>query len=152
MKLDNIMTKYIMTKDVNTPIWEVARIMDEYDIGFVPITMENKIIGVITDRDICTRCCKENSDLQKAVNEFMTKEVITVNINDNINDVLNMMAKHQIKRLIVEDNKLAVGIIALSDVINKYSYMSDIIPTLQKIWELHRNIEEKNVSVQTFEL
>ncbi|MCI8445102.1 MAG: CBS domain-containing protein, partial [Bacilli bacterium] len=70
----------------------------------------------------------------------------------NINDVLNTMAKHQIKRLIVEDNKLAVGIISLSDVVNQYSYMSDIIPTLQKIWELHRNIEEKNVSIQTFEL
>lgn len=146
------MTSVMVTKDVNTPIWEVARIMDEYDIGFVPITDEKKMVGVITDRDICVRCCKENVDLQKAVQEFMTREVITIDINDNINDALNTLAKHKIKRLLVKEDNMVVGILTLSDIVNHCSYISDIVPTMQAIWAVERNRQEKNNSVQTFEL
>lgn len=146
------MTKAMVTKDINTPIWEVSRIMDEYDIGFVPITKEQKMVGVITDRDICVRCCKENVDLQKSVEDFMTKEVITIAIDDNINDALNTFAKHKIKRLLVKDDNQIVGILTLSDIVNHCSYISDIIPTLQTIWEVNKNRQEKNNSIQTFEL
>lgn len=152
MKLENMMTKAIMTKDMNTPIWEVSRIMDEYDIGFVPITNEQKIIGVITDRDICVRCCKENVDLQKSIGDFITREVITIDIHDNMNDALNTFAKHRIKRLLVKDNNKIVGILTLSDIVNHCSYISDIIPTLQTIWQIDKNIQEKNNSVESFEL
>lgn len=152
MKLENMMTKAIMTKDMNTPIWEVSRIMDEYDIGFVPITNEQKIIGVITDRDICVRCCKENVDLQKSIGDFITREVITIDIHDNMNDALNTFAKHRIKRLLVKDNNKIVGILTLSDIVNHCSYISDIIPTLQTIWQIDKNTQEKNNSVESFEL
>lgn len=152
MKLENMMTRVMITKDINTPIWEVSRIMDEYDIGFVPITNEKKMVGVITDRDICCRCCKENVDLQKSIQDFMTKEVITIAIDANINDALNTFAKYKIKRLLVKDDNQIVGILTLSDIVNHCSYISDIIPTLQTIWQIDKNIQEKNNSIQTFEL
>lgn len=152
MKLENMMTKAMVTKDINSPIWEVSRIMNEYDIGFIPITKEYKIVGVITDRDICVRCCKENVDLQKSIEDFMTKDVITIDINANMNDALNTFAKYRVKRLLVKNNNEIVGILSLSDIVNHCSYISDIIPTLQTIWQVDKNNQEKNVSVQTFEL
>lgn len=152
MKLTDIMTKRIITKDMKTPVWEVARIMDEYDIGFVPITNANKIVGVITDRDIATKCIKENYNNSKSIDEFMTKKIITINSSELVSIALNTMAKNKVKRLLVEEENQIIGIISLSDIFMHYDLMSDLLPTLQSIWHIERNYEEKNVPIQTFEL
>ncbi len=152
MELKNIMSKQIITKDTQTPIWEVARVMCDYDIGFVPITSGKKIIGVITDRDIAVKCVKENYDSSKKVEEFMTKKVITVDILDRVGDVLRKMAKHKIKRVLVTEENFIVGVISLSDLIMHYDVMSELMPTLQSIWAIEANEKEKNVDVQKFEL
>lgn len=152
MKLRDIMTKRLVTKDAQTPIWEVARIMDEFDIGFVPITEGNKIVGVITDRDITVKCIKENFDNSKKVEEFMTKSLVTVNIDAQVSDVFRTMAKHKIKRVLVEEDRLIVGVIAISDIITHYDLMSELLPTLRTIWSIDKNHEDTNVDISQFEL
>ena len=152
MTLNEIMSKRIITKDTQTPIWEVARVMCEYDIGFVPITSGKKIVGIITDRDIAIKCVKENYDSSKKVEEFMTKEVITIDILDSVNDVLRKMAKHKIKRILITEDNLIVGVISLSDIIMHYDVMTELMPTLQSIWNIEENDKEQNVDVKKFEL
>lgn len=152
MNIKKIMSKNIITKDINSPIWEIARVMDEYNIGFIPITDKNKIIGVITDRDICIRCLQKNNDLQKSINDFITRDVITINIDDNISEALRIMADKKIKRLMVKDNKKIVGILTLSDIINHYDTISELLPTLKAIWTIEKNDFESDVKVNSYEL
>lgn len=152
MNIENIMTKTIIAKDLNTPIWEVSRIMDEYNIGFIPISNNNKIVGVITDRDICIHCCKENSNLQKPINDFITKEIITIDKNENVAETLRILSKYKIKRLLVTDNNQVIGVLSLSDIINHYSELSELLPTLQAIWSIEKTNHESDVKVDSYEL
>lgn len=152
MKLETMMTRCILTKEVTAPIWEVAKLMEENNIGFVPITDNNRIIGVITDRDICIRCVKNREDLQKPIEEFITKNIVTIDKDETTAGLLRSFAKNRIKRILVTDKENIIGIISLSDVINHYSEMTDLIPTLQTIWQIDKSNEEKNASVHTFKL
>ena len=62
MKVKNFMTSDLIVYDINSSLNELANIMKKYDIGFVPIANKNKIVGVLTDRDIVTRILANNDN------------------------------------------------------------------------------------------
>ena len=118
MNLELIMTKSIIVGKIDSSITEISNLMKKYDIGFLPIVDNNKIKGVITDRDIVTEALVNTNDLSKSIENYITTNIVTVDINKNIDDVLNIMGENKIKRIIINDNDKMVGIISLSDIIN----------------------------------
>lgn len=152
MIVKDIMTKKIITKDKHTPIWEIARIMNEYDIGFVPITDNNKIIGVVTDRDITVKCVKENINNNESIEEYTSKNIISVDNNSDIKEILKVMSKNKIKRVLVTEDTNVVGIVSLSDIIGKYSNSDNILSAMSKIFKIDNNTKRENTSVETFKL
>ena len=142
----------MITKDIQAPIFEVAQAMNDFNVGIIPITKDNKIVGVVTDRDICVLACSNQVDLEKPIADYITRKVITVDCDDTIHAVLEVMRKNQIKRVLVLKDKKIIGIISLSDIIHHHSYMNDLLETMQGIFTIDRNVEEPNTSVQTFEL
>ncbi|WP_078554907.1 CBS domain-containing protein [Bacillus alkalicellulosilyticus] len=110
----------IMTTSVEfcTPVdnvYEVAVKMKDLNVGAIPICEEERLLGMITDRDIVIRGVAEKRPNSTQVTDIMTDNLITATPDMSIDDAANLMADKQIRRLpIVENNKL-VGIVALKD-------------------------------------
>ena len=150
MKAIDIMSRDLVILNENTSIRKVAQTMKEKDIGFVPLCNDNKITGVITDRDIVCNAVS-NNDINNEVKEYMTRNVIKVNKNDNISKILSTMRKNKIKRVLVEnDNKKLVGIVSFSDILNNNEF--EIMNTMKEIWSIKRNTDEHRTEIDDFYL
>lgn len=151
MKAIDIQSKDLIVVDENTNIWEVAKLMKEKDIGFIPVSCENKIIGVITDRDIVCNAIANKSDLKKTIKDYFTKKVISVSEDDNVSKILNTMRKNKVKRVLVQDNnKKLTGIISFSDILNNNEF--DLLNTMKEIWSIKRNSNEYRTEIDEFYL
>jgi len=102
----------------NDDVREAARIMKERDTGVVPVVDGNKIIGLITDRDIVVRGLAEGKDLANCrVDELMTKHVRSVHEDMPIDEVLTLMTSAEIRRVPVVNGKdELIGILSIGDI------------------------------------
>lgn len=149
MQAKDIMTSSMIVVDKNRDIFDIAKIMKENDIGFIPISDRQKIIGVITDRDIVVKVLA-NKDTK--INNYISKDIITCNVEDNIDTILTIMAKNKVKRLLVVDDKKVVGIISLSDILNINCSNQDKIISIQSIWSISKNDQSHNLEIDEFYL
>ena len=96
---------------------EAARLMREAHIGSLPITDDNQLVGVITDRDIATRVVAEGVDPKAtAVEGVYSRDPITIGPDKDLEEAIQLMARHQIRRLPVVENGKLVGIVAQADI------------------------------------
>lgn len=149
MQAKDIMTTSVIVVDKEIDIFDIAKIMKENDIGFIPVSDKQKIIGVITDRDIVVKVLA-NKDTK--IYNYITKDIITCNIDDNIDTILTIMAESKIKRLLVIDDKKMVGIISLSDIINIDCSNQDKLISIQSIWSISKNDQSHDLEIDEFYL
>ncbi len=111
-----------MTEDprsigTSASVVEAARLMREAHIGSLPITDGEQLVGMITDRDITTRVVAEAADLETtSVRDVCSRDVISVEADKDHEEAVELMARHQVRRLpVVEDGRL-IGIVAQADI------------------------------------
>ena len=111
------MTAEPTTIEPTTSATEAARIMKSQDVGSLPIVENDRLVGVVTDRDLAIRLLAEGKSGDTAVGEIASKDVVTVDPQQTLEEATRLMAEHQLRRLPVceEDGKL-VGILAQADV------------------------------------
>jgi CBS domain-containing protein len=104
--------------DTTTPVAEAAKLMKSEDVGSLPVTEGDRLVGMVTDRDIVTRVVAEGKDVQAAtVGEIASKDLVTVDPQQDLDEALKLMAQHQVRRLpVVEEDGRLVGILAQADV------------------------------------
>lgn len=114
--------KDAMTSDVKTAaqsqsITEAAQLMKEEGVGAIPIVDGDRLVGMLTDRDIVIRAIADGSDPQATqVGDIASRDPVTVRPDDDLDDAIRLMAQHQVRRLpVVEDGHL-VGVVATADV------------------------------------
>ena len=151
MKVREIMNKNIIIANKDDKVWEVAKKMKKHNIGFLPVIDNSRIIGVITDRDIVINCISNNNDKNETVENYMNKNIVSINLDSSVNDALNLMATNKIKRLIVDDNKKVVGIISLSNILAT-NLNDDVINSIRCIWSIKDNEKNKNTEIDEFYL
>ena len=96
---------------------EAARLMREQHIGSLPITEGEKLVGMITDRDITTRVVAEAADPKvTSVGDVYSRDLVSVEPDNDLQDALQLMARHQVRRLPVVENDKLVGIVAQADI------------------------------------
>ena len=96
---------------------EAARLMREEHIGSLPITDDEKLVGMITDRDITTRVVAEAADPKMtSVGDVVSRDLISVEPDEDLEEAVQLMASHQVRRLPVVENGRLVGIVAQADV------------------------------------
>lgn len=111
-----------MTEDprsigASAAVVEAARLMREGDIGSLPITDDEKLVGMITDRDITTMVVAEGADPETtSVGDVSSRDPISVEPDEDLEDALQLMARHQVRRLPVVENGRLVGIVAQADI------------------------------------
>ena len=116
--IKDVMTSNPCTIDAGKSVAYAAKMMQDEDVGLAPIVEGDKLIGMLTDRDIAIRVVAEgrNPD-QVKVADVASKQVVTIDPQQDLEDALRIMAKHQVRRLAVveEDGKL-VGVVAQADI------------------------------------
>jgi CBS domain-containing protein len=100
----------------STPAQEAARLMENEDVGSLPVVEDGRLIGMITDRDLALRVVAEGRDAGTPVGELASKQLVTIDPQQELAEAARLMAEHQLRRLPVceEDGKL-VGILAQAD-------------------------------------
>jgi CBS domain-containing protein len=116
--IKDVMTSNPCSIDAEKSVAYAAKMMREEDVGLAPIVEGDKLIGMLTDRDIAIRVVAEgrNPD-QVKVADVASKQVVTIDPQQDLDEALRIMAKHQVRRLAVleEDGKL-VGVVAQADI------------------------------------
>ena len=115
--IQEAMTPNPTTVEPTTTVQEAAKSMKSEDIGSLPIVDGDKLVGVITDRDLAIRVVAEGRGTDTTVGEIASKDVVTVDPQQSIDDATRLMAEHQVRRLpVVEEDGRLVGILAQADV------------------------------------
>ena len=137
-----IMTPAPQCCSAETPLNEVANLMVEADCGEIPVTDgSNRLIGVITDRDIvCRAVAKGKNPSAMTAGECMTEPVVVVNEDTKLEDVLAVMEENQIRRVpVVDGSGCCCGIISQADVA--------LVASEAKVGELVREVSKDTLSV-----
>lgn len=104
--------------DEDTPICEIAERMAKDDIGAVPIGKDDRLVGMITDRDLAVRLVAKNlnSKTTKA-KDIMTKGIVYCRTEESVEDAVHLMDQKKIRRLpVLNDKKRLVGMLSMGDV------------------------------------
>lgn len=118
MKVKRAMHKGVVWVSPDTSLLEIAQKMQEQDIGAVPVGENDKLIGIVTDRDIVCRGVVQGTDLSKmTARDVMTKGITYCNEDHDLEEALEVMEKNKIRRLpVINENKRMVGILSLGDI------------------------------------
>jgi CBS domain-containing protein len=124
MQVDQVMSRDCRVVNANDTLQKAARIMREENLGALPVQDPDKdrLVGMITDRDIVTRCVASGKDGDARVSDAMTKDVKYCFEDADLDETLENMAEIQLRRLpVVNREKRLVGIISLADAARYYS-------------------------------
>ena len=136
-KIADVMTDRPRAVTPQTSIREAARLMDQEDVGALPIVDDSaRLVGIVTDRDIAIRAVARGHDPeQTSVAEVASEEVYALTPDDDLDDALQTMAQAQVRRLpiVVRENEL-VGMISQADIarVSKEKTTGDLVEAISK--------------------
>ena len=120
MKVSEAMTRDVVLIHPNQSIREAAAVMEDCDIGFLPIGDGDRLVGMITDRDIAVRAVAKGMSPDTPVREVMSKEVLYCFEDEDVPNVAKNMSEIQVRRLpVVDRGKKLVGILSIGDLARK---------------------------------
>jgi len=117
MLVREVMNKNVMTVKPDVTLRKAAEAMSNYHIGSLVVLENNKLVGILTERNVLVAVADGKDPELTTVEEVMTKKVITISPDKVIEDAVALMTEHRIKKLPVVDGEKLVGIITASDII-----------------------------------
>ena len=118
MQVQECMTKNPATIRAESSLQKAAENMGIHDFGALPVSKDNKLVGMVTDRDICVRGTAKGFRPDEPVTKVMTEELLYCRASDDVEDVLNNMGAMQVRRLpVVDEQKQLVGIVSIGDLV-----------------------------------
>ena len=116
MKVSEVMTREVATVRPDQTAREAADFMLNADAGSIPVTEGDRLIGMITDRDIAVRGVAKGNGPDTPVRELMSNDVVCARLDEDVEDVASKMSEAQVRRLPVVDNEDKLcGIVSLGD-------------------------------------
>ena len=117
MAIRDLMTPNPTTCEPSTTVTDVARLMASEDVGPAPIVEGERLVGIVTDRDLVVRVLAEGRDPSSTtVGEIASSDLVTVTPDTELQEALNLMSDNQVRRLLVTEGDRLVGIVAQADV------------------------------------
>lgn len=116
MKVSEVMTRDVQTIRPDQRVQEAASFMLSADTGSIPVTDGDRVIGMITDRDIAVRGVAKGYGPDTPVRELMSDDIVCARADDDIEDVASRMSEAQVRRLpVIDENERLCGIVSLGD-------------------------------------
>jgi CBS domain-containing protein len=118
MKVKDAMHKGAEWVAPSTTVHEIAKLMAKHDIGSVPIGENDKLIGMVTDRDIVCRGLANGKDVTKlTARDVMSPTIVWCRDDEDLEDAMRIMEAKKIRRLpVIDENKRMVGMLSLGDI------------------------------------
>ena len=135
MKLREVMTNPVIRINPEESLAVAARTMTHYNIGMLPVCgSDGRVCGVITDRDIVTRCLAAGrAPASTTVREVMTRGIIAVRPDMDTATAAKLMGSRQIRRLPVMENGRLCGMVSLGDLARKEQSSAEAVGALTEI-------------------
>lgn len=127
MKVSRCMCENVCQVTPETNIKEVAKLMQENKVGCIPVCNDNKVCGIVTDRDLVLRgmACGKNIDTTK-VSDIMTCNPCTCKEDDDIEKAEDLMAENQIKRIpVCDNNNNIVGMLSIGNLFQNHEDLDE---------------------------
>lgn len=116
MQISELMSRHVILASPRQTLNEVAQIMAERDIGFLPVGDHDRIVGMVTDRDIVVRGLAAGKGPDTPVSEVMTQDVKYCFEDEDVDHVIENMGENQVRRLpVMNRQKRLVGVVTLAD-------------------------------------
>src|SRR3982751_2756305 len=116
MRVSEVMTRDVQTVRPDQPVQQAASFMLSADAGAIPVTDGDRLIGMITDRDIAVRGIAKGHGPDTPVRELMTNDMICARVDDDCAEVASKMSEAQVRRLpVVDEQERLCGIVSLGD-------------------------------------
>ena len=116
MKVSEVMTRDVQTVRPDQRVQDAASFMLSADAGSIPVTDGERLIGMITDRDIAVRGVAKGYGPDTPVRELMTDDVICARDSDDVEDIASKMSEAQVRRLpVIDEQERLCGIVSLGD-------------------------------------
>lgn len=116
MKVSDVMTRNVQTVRPDEPVQQAASFMLTADAGSIPVTDGDRLIGMITDRDIAVRGVAKGYGPDTPVRELMTDDIVSARADDDVEEVATKMSQAQVRRLpVIDENERLCGIVSLGD-------------------------------------
>lgn len=146
MQVQELMTPSVKTIDSTATVLEAAEIMRDQDVGALPVSDAERPIGMLTDRDIVVRALADYRDpSQTRVRDIITPRLSTVYNDQDVTEAVDLMARDQVRRLLVLDRSQApVGILSLGDLGKSQSVASEGARALTGTSEPHRGNQRRS--------
>lgn len=118
MEIAKIMNSPADWVEANTPVAELARRMKSSDIGALPVGRNDRLIGMVTDRDLALRVLGEGRDpATTTAEQVMTPGIVWCLTTQTVEDAMHMMEQKKIRRLpVIDEKKRLVGMLSLGDI------------------------------------
>ena len=135
LRCSEIMTKNVTTCGPDSVIRDVADLMEDDNVGSIPVVDNGRLIGIVTDRDIVCRVIADGMDTRTTkAREVMSEDIITCTPDDSVHEAIRKMGEHQIRRVPVCDlNGRLRGIISLGDIALEAERDRDLANALEQI-------------------
>ena len=116
MKVSEVMTRDVQTISPEQTAQQAASFMLSADAGSIPVTEGDRLIGMITDRDIAVRGVAKGHGPDTPVRELMTNDVVCVRVDEDCDTIASKMSDAQVRRLpVIDENDRLCGIVSLGD-------------------------------------
>ena len=122
MKISEVMTSNVQTVQPDQTAQQAAAFMLSADAGSIPVTEGDRLVGMITDRDIAVRGIAKGYGPDTPVRELMSNDIICAREDEDVEDVATKMSEAQVRRLpVIDDDNRLCGIVSLGDLARETS-------------------------------
>lgn len=117
MNASEIMTPSPACCSPSDTIQDAARLMRDNDCGALPVVDNDRIVGIVTDRDLAIRALAEGRNADTRLGDIITRDLACVNTDDDVGEVARLMSDRQVRRIpVVDADGSCVGIISQADI------------------------------------
>ena len=135
-RVKQLMTASVLKIEPGEPVEVAARTLTHYNIGILPVCSGDKLMGMVTDRDLVTRCMAANREPSKTtVRDVMTGQVIVIQPDMDVGVAAHLMGRKQVRRLPVVENGKLCGMLSLGDMATREESAMDAADALSDIAE-----------------
>jgi CBS domain-containing protein len=162
IEVGEIIKKAPVMTDSNTSIRDAARLMSETSVSSIMLTEDDKLVGILTDRDLRKRCVAEGVDTTQPASSIMSSKLQTISSSSLLLNAMMQMTKLHIHHLPVLEDEKIVGMLTATDIthhnssnpafvtseIRKARTQDDLVSALQKLPELQLLLASSNISAR----
>jgi CBS domain-containing protein len=118
MKVKEAMHAGVQWVEPNTPLITIAKLMRDHDVGALPVGENDRLVGMVTDRDIVCRAIADGRNLETTTaRDVMSKGIFFCRTDEELDEAVHLMEKKKVRRLpVINQDKRMVGMLSLGDI------------------------------------